>query len=128
MAIVKKKIVQLFLLFFIMVALLFLISYIIGLIFRHSFPDVAFHVALIVHVFGVFSLMGGNGIRSRTPFPGNEQDVTNTMLELEREMHDIQTQGTKQYVVENRIISLSTVKMLFVLSGLAAIVIVNVFF
>ncbi|WP_274365778.1 hypothetical protein [Paenibacillus thermotolerans] len=125
MAIVKK-IGQMFLFTLIMVGLIFLLSYGIGLVSDYNVPDVAFVVALIIIVVGAFSLMGGNGIRSRTPFPGNEQDVTGTILELEREMQDIRTQGSKQYVAENRIISLSAVKFVFVISGIASIVIINV--
>jgi Na+/melibiose symporter-like transporter len=111
------------------VLITFILAYIISFISESNFPETAFYVALALTVVGALTVTRGNSsLRSKPVFPGNEQDIGSSMLELERESRNIQSEGTLSYVLQNRIADFPIKRIVLLATGIVSIIAINLIY
>lgn len=106
-----------------------LISFGISYYYDFSFTDTLFMVGLIVLLIGLLFSMQGRSFFGNKFIPGATDLGTHivSVLEAEREIQEIRTQGTIEYVLENRMMRFRTKPISMIISGVITLFIIYLF-
>lgn len=106
-----------------------LISFGISYYYEFSFLDTLFMVGVIVLMMGLLLSMQGKSFFANNFIPGGNDLRTHvvSVLEAEREIQEIQSQGTIKYVTENRMLRFRTIPVSMIISGVTTILILFLF-
>jgi len=86
--------------------------------YEFIYSTVTFVIGFIVLLIGIYGSMQGSSFGNRMVAPGGMVSSIDSALELERELQEIQRQGSYAYAMNHRMIKFRSVPFAMFVSGL----------
>lgn len=98
-----------------------IISILVPLFTEYGFGETLFVTGMILLMVGIFNALRGQGNRGAGASTDNDLQSRNAIIDMERELQEIRSQGARNYVTENRNVRFTTDSIVMSAAGLMAV-------